>query len=264
MVVACAYPAILLPTARKGPQYYNSAFGSADYLFFEPVEHVENRPRILVPRALEVTPNYHTARAWLHNCQGHHGGECDNTLSALIEGLLLIDCNDSTVVQASTIAFVPWLALSYLWGDKDQDADMSSSTIFERSSMPRTVEDAMKLTRELGYRYLWVDEYCINQRNSAHKSLQIMQMNETYSGADLTIVAAAGDDKFYGLPGVGQTERHKSRVLTLEKGVVFSTDPEPRGDIIHGSKWATRGWTFQEGVLSKHILVFTKHQMSFC
>lgn len=43
---------------------------------------------------------------------------------------------------------------------------------------------------------------------------------------------------------------------------ILSTMPDPH-DSITKSTWSTRGWTFQEGVLSRRRLVFTKEQIYF-
>ncbi|PHH89267.1 hypothetical protein CDD83_6386 [Cordyceps sp. RAO-2017] len=44
------------------------------------------------------------------------------------------------------------------------------------------------------------------------------------------------------------------------KSVLVSTMRDPR-EAIRASEWATRGWTYQEGVLSRRCLVFTPEQM---
>lgn len=90
-------------------------------------------------------------------------------------------------------------------------------------------------------------------------------MDQIYSGADLTIVAvaAAGHDKAYGLPGVSTTPRIKCPVLHFDQGVIFSVGPEPKEWVALDSHWATRAWTFQECVLSRRLLVFKDHQMTF-
>jgi hypothetical protein len=46
-------------------------------------------------------------------------------------------------------------------------------------------------------------------------------MDKIYSGADLTIVAAAGKTKSYGIPGVRQTRRVHHPVIHLDAGVVL-------------------------------------------
>ncbi|KAG4441015.1 hypothetical protein IFR05_003522 [Cadophora sp. M221] len=89
-------------------------------------------------------------------------------------------------------------ALSYVWGKVQpaQGADISSSPF------PPVVQDSMSVTVTLGYQYLWVDRYCVDQ-NDNRKHIQLGQMDKIYSCAQLTLVAAAGEDADYGLPGVG-------------------------------------------------------------
>jgi hypothetical protein len=87
-------------------------------------------------------------------------------------------------------------------------------------------------------------------------------MNSVYKNAELTLIAAASEDSNHGLPGVGTTQRESQPIATLGNVRIVSTMPSPRG-IINRSKWSTRGWTFQEGVLSPRRLVFTDHQIYF-
>jgi hypothetical protein len=67
--------------------------------------------------------------------------------------------------------------------------------------------DAIEVTTALGRRYLWVDHYCIDQEDAVKKGKQIQQMRRIFEKADITFVAAAGEDANYGLP-----ERLTSRV----------------------------------------------------
>ncbi|KEY74507.1 hypothetical protein S7711_10023 [Stachybotrys chartarum IBT 7711] len=87
-------------------------------------------------------------------------------------------------------------------------------------------------------------------------------MDQIYHGADLTIVAAAGDNANFGLPGVGTTKRKKQQVVELERCTILSTGPDPVYETKQSS-WASRGWTFQEASLSRRRLIFTEHQSWF-
>jgi hypothetical protein len=86
-------------------------------------------------------------------------------------------------------------------------------------------------------------------------------MDQIYAGAQITIIAAAGEDPNYGLPGVGSRPRYVDRhvrfgntklVQLMRPGIDF-----PK------SAWWKRAWTYQEGVLCKRKLVFTDHQVFF-
>jgi hypothetical protein len=80
--------------------------------------------------------------------------------------------------------------------------------------------------RELGKRYLWVDQYCIDQTDEVAKSRQIRHMDRVYEGAYATIVAGAGPDAEFGLPGV--TERPRPvQVMAETKNITLVLAPPP-------------------------------------
>ena len=87
-------------------------------------------------------------------------------------------------------------------------------------------------------------------------------MDGIYRGAELTIIAAAGDDPKYGLPGVRNRLRVSQPTVEIGKQKFLSTLMEPQ-HTIRESKWMTRGWTYQEAVLSTRRLVFTDFQVYF-
>lgn len=130
-----------------------------------------------------------------------------------------------------------------VWGD--QAPGPTTTTDLNRripDILPKTVEDALIVTKRLNYRYLWVDEICISQLNPVHRASQIARMDEIYSGADLTIVAAAGHDKNYGLPGVSDTPRVKHGTCHFEDCLVFGIGPDPLSSVRRDSTWWKRGW----------------------
>jgi hypothetical protein len=79
-------------------------------------------------------------------------------------------------------------------------------------------------------------------------------------GAKLTIIAASGSGPDHGLPGVSKPRAPRP---TLRVGRhTFVAVEHPRQDI-ESSKWSTRGWTYQEVLLSSRRLVFTDSQVYF-
>ena len=80
--------------------------------------------------------------------------------------------------------------------------------------LPLVISDAIEVVKRLGYRYLWIDRYCIPQNDSAVKHIQIKKMDRIYSCSILTIIAAAGDGPEYGLPGV--SSRHRTEQLSVQ------------------------------------------------
>ncbi|KAK8097529.1 heterokaryon incompatibility protein-domain-containing protein [Apiospora sp. TS-2023a] len=139
-----------------------------------------------------------------------------------------------------------------------------------QSTFPPTIEDAINVTIQLGFSYLWVDRYCIDQTDEAHKTSQIQQMGHIYNQAALTIIAAAGADPTYGLPGVSRARMSLSGAAVIKPLYSFGYDkyeciPTPANPISHarGSVWAKRGWTYQEAFLCRRRLFFTDAQTLF-
>ena len=87
-------------------------------------------------------------------------------------------------------------------------------------------------------------------------------MGTIYAASSLTIIAAAGTGPERGLPGVnGALRAQQLRTQISHSELIF------RGrDVcapITSSVWNSRGWTFQEGLLSRRRLVFTETKVYF-
>lgn len=87
-------------------------------------------------------------------------------------------------------------------------------------------------------------------------------MNKIYESAYLIIIAAAGDNCEYGLPGAGNQRRPELPTLTLN-GVKWGLRARRLKGLVQGSKWYTRAWTYQEAFFSTRRLVFTEEQVFF-
>jgi hypothetical protein len=94
------------------------------------------------------------------------------------------------------------------------------------------------------------------------KAAHIKAMGTIYSEASLTIIAAAGDDSSYGLPGVSKRARKSQQCVRTGKYVLVEVFPDLK-DRLQASKWCSRAWTFQEGFLSRRRLIFDDHQVSY-
>jgi hypothetical protein len=180
------------------------------------------------------------AQSWLQTCSQSHGPACIERRPEVVD-MALIDFDSMAIVEADASSH--WIALSYVWGDRHQSTAAQGLRPGGQlpDCIPRTIEDAITVTRRLGYRFLWVDEYCIDQRNEQRRSQQIGRMDAIYRLADLTIVAAAGNDKAYGLPGVDKTKRKRMKAVPLTGITLFAilNDPDCTLERI---KWFTRAW----------------------
>lgn len=87
-------------------------------------------------------------------------------------------------------------------------------------------------------------------------------MGNIYSRAVITIIAAAGEDASYGLPGMGSVPRKGQAQETFHSVSFIEGNPRPH-ESVKASKWGKRGWTLQEGFLSPRRLIFTDYEAHF-
>ena len=176
------------------------------------------------------------------------------------ENLKLIDCKERRLVRSQ--GSETYSALSYVWGPSGYHDEKPLSDGRLPKALPRTIEDALNVTQELGLRFVWIDRYCIDQDEEGEQYAQIRQMDLIYRNAHITIVAATGDSPRFGLPGVSSTQRLPQSDAWIGEQHLVSMFPHPANPI-RNSKWAQRAWTFQEEYFSCRCLVFTEHQVYF-
>ncbi|KAK0620760.1 heterokaryon incompatibility protein-domain-containing protein, partial [Immersiella caudata] len=153
-----------------------------------------------------------------------------------------------------------YVTLSYLWGAASSSPPAEGNNLPD--VLPLTIEDALTVTMNLGYRYLWIDRYCIPQDDREEKMAQIQSMKTIYNCSEFTIIAAAGNSPDYGLPGVGQTPRKPHPIMSVGDQTFVPLINNIAEEIDH-SAWNQRGWTYQEGLLCRARLVFTDTQSYF-
>lgn len=149
--------------------------------------------------------------------------------------------------------------MSYVWGTR---SNKKKYALEEPSEYPQTIKDAIEVTERLGYLYLWVDAYCIDDQDQKRKAQQITEMDLVYWNANATIIAAAGEDSSYGLSGISKPRQPIQAAATIRDVSFVTAETNPWFPVLN-SKWHTRGWTCQEGFLSRRRIFFTEHQLIF-
>ncbi|KAM5350706.1 hypothetical protein ACJ41O_007211 [Fusarium nematophilum] len=202
----------------------------------------------------------------------------------LPRGARLIDVKEMKLVAAGQRHDVEYAALSYVWGNGHiQGLHTTQSNVKERQEdgslrkapLPKTISDAVELTRDLGILYLWVDSLCIVQDPGTEKDVQIEAMDKVYGLAALVIVAAAGEDSDAGLVGFRSTprpevshnrsgkEKPRGQFTTHIRDFRLAVSPPPLQHILIASKWHSRAWTYQEWHFARRALIFTSAQVYF-
>ncbi|SCO86118.1 related to tol protein [Fusarium oxysporum] len=134
----------------------------------------------------------------------------------------------------------------------------------EVTGLPKSIQDLIEVTRQIGFRYLWLDAFCIVQDDEDDKNHQFNSIAEFYKQADILISAASASDcgegflqsrivdRCYGsifeLPYEWKVDGDETQgsLLLSEMDLDGSTDNDP----VH-----TRIWTFQEHLVSSRNFV---------
>jgi hypothetical protein len=232
---------------------------------------------------------------WLNDCDQNHSETCNscyrgNAANARYVAdvpLVFIDVVDHRLVPATSAA--KYFALSYVWGTVDMSQTLLENYESRRqmgglpARLPKTISDAIALVRALGERYLWVDALCITQDDAEHKARDMAHMDVVYNKAFATVVAIHGASADAGLPGARPGARPPRRIETLvveagSRDLDYGPDGGDSNEkvtlhlvatppLLHfaleASRWDTRGWTFQERLLSRRCLYFSEHYVYF-
>lgn len=241
------------------------------YRFGQPQDGEEPQ-NLLEVRRLKAQVDFDLIQQWIRSCNGH-GEACSNgtRFGKRASRIRLIDIHCRRLVWMTTSEV--YAAISYVWGPPSlEQARLTRSTqagLFldgaladDNESIPRTIRDAMTVCERLGIPYLWVDALCIEQ-DSSDFDVHLQKMNDIYAAAYLTIVAACGADSWNGLSGVapGSREIYQPSIIIDDMEIGLAV-PEFWTSVMY-SPWASRGWTFQERLFSRRMLIFTKKQCFF-
>lgn len=189
-----------------------------------------------------------------------------------------------------------YAALSYCWGPPEDARTQSKNTTeyeaqflesLDFETLSPVIKDAVKVTRNLSIPYLWVDSLCILQDDASDWQRQCSQMSSIYGKACITLIAATSGTCQEGFlranrPSLRfpyQSVRRPDISGLFSMYFAFASSDEEPGrpslDVaVHGepetqvedllsSKWAHRGWTFQEEAMASTRALFGMNGMYF-
>ncbi|KAH6699107.1 heterokaryon incompatibility protein-domain-containing protein, partial [Leptodontidium sp. MPI-SDFR-AT-0119] len=186
----------------------------------------------------------------------------------------LLDVVDERLVSATSE--YSFLALSYVWGAVEmlQTRKANVSLLMEKGALsmnkrrlPHVIRDAMHIVRALHQRYLWVDCLCIVQDGESQKHHQIQNMHSIYGASLLTLCAANGKcaetSCLAGIraPCVFPTDVTHNRLTASIMGRSFLYF-EPGIEQVE-LMYESRGWTFQEMLLSRRCLYLDDYSCTY-
>lgn len=210
---------------------------------------------------------------FLRSClagEGEHAN-CRNPSGDFVPGRLLRfeKAQDDTFQVTLTCPSkgTPYIALSYCWGGQ-QPHQLTRSRLsayteggIPWSTIPKTIQDGIRVTETFGYSMIWVDSLCIVQDDEENMSQELTGMEQVYRSAVFTIVAACSDGAEKGFLADREEDFVCSLPFIAEDGTASSVyvltnafDPDPSD---------CRGWTMQESYLSRRLLRFGRLRTDF-
>ncbi|KAK3321877.1 heterokaryon incompatibility protein-domain-containing protein [Apodospora peruviana] len=224
-------------------------------LTFIPRINTKNAPTLAFPPLKDNTINTDLVKHWIDTCQSQHPGCHLPRNTKLPTGSRLIDYQLNKVAKAPEPT-PPYLALSYVWGTAHVTETVDEGDPLANNQAPKTIRDAVTFTHQLGFRYLWVDRYYIDQADEDDKLDQINRMGDIYE----CLPGVGGGART--VPQTARTEGDDFIAIKLAD-LRFLYRVNYMRTAIPNSRWASRGWPYQEGLLSRRRLVFTEHHGNF-
>ena len=215
-------------------------------------------------------------REWLEWCDTNHNCSRRDTRSQAVlpTRLIYVGHSDPDVLRLclpKECETMRYTALSHCWGrnpptqtnpqfcttDSNINARLKG---FSFSELPKTFQDAVRVTQELGIEYLWIDSICIIQWNSEDWSSEANLMQGVFASAYCTIAATSAIDSNAGfLARNGNTEYMRVQVAPGNQ-LHVCTDMDNFDKDVEEAQLNMRAWVMQERILARRTIHFSNTQ----
>ena len=215
-------------------------------------------------------------KGWINNCFSNHpgcGGK-DKTLPFILPRRVIWvgseDREEPRLALTDGGGLERYAALSHCWGDPEKILDTKTLTLQERlhcislSALPKTFQDAVIITRNLGLKFLWIDSLCILQDSKEDWEIESAKMASIYANAFVTISASGSPDSQGGC-FLDSGNRSIHIPSTNREGKLACVGVRERR---HLNTFETgqlplngRGWVLQESLLSVRKLLYTGKEL---
>jgi hypothetical protein len=189
----------------------------------------------------------------------------------LFQAVELVEIRSLDQLETDMILKTGFVSLSYCWGgDQPQKLTRQSLPLYTLGvsvhSFPKTIQEAIWYTKNIGLDYLWIDSLCIVQDDQDDKEREIARMAIYYGASTVTICAASSFSSQNGFLHPREEPEFVAGPFKLPfqvdgdlgSVILYSDEPEVYNSV---EPTTTRGWTLQESMLSRRILIFASRQL---
>jgi hypothetical protein len=183
------------------------------------------------------------------------------------------DCICLRTIEHDGDKIADYASLSYCWGSSGEKAEVltKGDLAHRRARIPvttlsKTLQDAIAVTRHLGIRYLWVDALCITQEDESDWATESAGMGTIYAQAKLTIVASCSSSKDAGFlrsrPHQPMASISNTILTSQLRNFGNEEDDVSRSIRTHWSQpIQNRAWALQERLLSSRAIFYNSDQL---
>ncbi|TRX96935.1 hypothetical protein FHL15_002241 [Xylaria flabelliformis] len=224
---------------------------------------------IFIPEYPIVDSCLERVRLWLEECLAHGCARREEV--SLPKRVIKVPTDENTrpLLCVTGGATGKYIALTHCWGKKpmrkllrENEREWRREGI-DPSSLSQNFQDALKITRLLGYRYIWIDALCIVQDSKEDWEEQAPKMAEVYTCASLVLSAAFATNSDEGFL------RYRPSLVTPRLGLesaysvseAFLDNENSFRRIIDMCPMNSRSWCAQERIMATRILHYTPYGM---
>ncbi|OTA87007.1 hypothetical protein M434DRAFT_35537 [Hypoxylon sp. CO27-5] len=217
------------------------------------------------------------AKRWLDVCRETHS-PCAFREERYVPSRLLdvSDYNPKLVLRAEVQRF-EFIALSHCWGGSQPITTQAGNLKRHREeinlgTLPKTFQDAIKVTKSLGFRYLWIDSLCIIQDDKEDWERESSEMDKIYSNAELVPAAAVASSAYDGFlrdrstPPIGHvivSPNPRTTPLEFSYRLILDEIIDDEDNPSLDDPLEKRAWAFQEKYLARRYLAYRSEEMTW-
>jgi hypothetical protein len=221
----------------------------------------------------------HQIQEWLKRCdEDHDGCRRASAIEFVPTRLLQLQSDNRDTVKLVITdehgVRERYCTLSHSWGPPTMPFVTTTNDNLQEfkrdgidvSTLPKNFRHAIDVARFIGMKYIWIDSLCIIQKDDGEDfKREGDQMHRVYQNSYCNIAAADSEHSGGGLfrqreaSDIVPAEYHGKRIFGHQSWSIIPCDLWDTK--LLGTKIYTRGWVFQERMLSPRLLHFAKKQI---